>query len=316
MGKPYPGLPTSIVFANDIDPDAATCYNANLATRPGHAPCLCEDIRSINENSIPDFDILLAGFPCQPFSSAGSRRGVHDKNGRGTLFEQCEQIITAKCKANRRPKAFLFENVRGILSSKMPSGIPVPLEIANRMESLGYQVTTKLLCSSDFGVPQDRHRVFIIGTDRSLPPFDFNSAISFVRDRAIPSVALGTPEKLMLGSILQDLHAHSGAEHWPYTPATQSMIDLIGPCVAGAEALPLFQKTFQAQQMPQHYSIGKSWKNIPPERLPPRFQKNPRQPEKVPRPQFLPPIRTGRNKRYNHRRCAARELRHYAPIRK
>lgn len=91
MGKEFERLDTEIVFANDLDQDAANCYNANPLLTADGADCLLQDIRTVNANDIPDFDILLAGFPCQPFSNAGNRRGVNDANGRGTLFEECER---------------------------------------------------------------------------------------------------------------------------------------------------------------------------------------------------------------------------------
>ena len=68
---------------------------------------MLEDIRNVDAESIPDFDILLAGFPCQPFSNAGNRKGVNDKNGRGTLFEECERILKSKVLKGKRPKAFV-----------------------------------------------------------------------------------------------------------------------------------------------------------------------------------------------------------------
>ena len=122
LGQDFKKLNTKIVFANDFDPDACKCYNENSLLVDDGAECLLDDIRNVDANKIPDFDILLAGFPCQPFSNAGNRKGVNDDNGRGTLFEECERIIRAKIDSGKRPNAFLFENVRGILSSKMPDG--------------------------------------------------------------------------------------------------------------------------------------------------------------------------------------------------
>ena len=98
LGHNYERLNTRIVFANDFDTYAQTCYNSNpLLTNDG-AQCLLEDIRNVDAGQIPNFDILLAGFPCQPFSNAGNRKGVNDANGRGTLFEECERIIRKKKK--------------------------------------------------------------------------------------------------------------------------------------------------------------------------------------------------------------------------
>jgi DNA (cytosine-5)-methyltransferase 1 len=147
----YPRLDTHIVFANDFDQDAQRCYNANpLLHQQDEADCMLADIRTIDANDIPEFDILLAGFPCQPFSNAGKRKGVYDNNGRGTLFEECEHIIRAQIENRHRPEGFVFENVRGILSSKMPDGVTsVPDEIRNRMNALGYNVSMRLVCAAD-----------------------------------------------------------------------------------------------------------------------------------------------------------------------
>lgn len=112
-------LPIDIVFANDFDVDASTCYNSNSLLVKDGTKCLLKDIREIGSDDIPDYDILLAGFPCQPFSNAGNRKGVNDDNGRGTLFEECERIIRAKVESGKAPIGFVFENVRGILSGKI-----------------------------------------------------------------------------------------------------------------------------------------------------------------------------------------------------
>lgn len=160
MGMAFHKNPIQIVFANDFDEDAANCYNSNESLfGENNTECRLGDIRTINASEIPDYDILLAGFPCQPFSNAGNRKGIKDKNGRGTLYEECERIIKSKIEEGKKPKAFVFENVRGILSSKMESGITVPEEIKNRMSALGYSVSMKLICASDYGVPQSRFRV-------------------------------------------------------------------------------------------------------------------------------------------------------------
>lgn len=190
QGREYERLDTTIVFANDFDQDAANCYNANPLLTADGASCLLQDIRTVDSNEIPNFNILLAGFPCQPFSNAGNRKGINDINGRGTLFEECERIIKAKINTGHRPQAFVFENVRGILSSKMSNGVTtVPQEISNRMHDMGYEMSMKLVCASDYGVPQQRYRVIIIGIDTELGigAFDFNLMEQVVRQNNIPS---------------------------------------------------------------------------------------------------------------------------------
>lgn len=287
MGKRFGKHPIQIVFANDFDTDASSCYNSNsLLHGNGHASCLLADIRSIEASAIPDYDILLAGFPCQPFSNAGNRKGVNDKNGRGTLFEECERILKTKIDAGKRPKAFVFENVRGILSSKMPSGITVPDEIRNRMEALGYNVAMQLVCASDYGVPQSRYRVLIVGTDKPLPAFDFTELQNVVQANRIPSVSFGDSYKLLLGNILQGADEQPNNEVWPYTTGTQHMIELIGPCIVGKEGFEYFKDKKSSKELPMDIKVGRSWKDISPELLPPRFRRIYDNPKKYHAPKF------------------------------
>ena len=286
-GKEFPKHPTTIVFANDFDKDATDCYNSNPLLVADGTKCLLKDIREVASESIPDFDILLAGFPCQPFSNAGNRKGIHDDNGRGTLFEECERIIKHKVDSGKAPAAFVFENVRGILSSKMPSGISVPQEIQNRMEKLGYNVNMQLLCASDYGVPQKRYRVLIVGVLRCIGSFDFSEMDKVVQESRIPSVKNGTQEKLLLGSILNNIEAIDNQGCWEYSKATQNMIDLIGPCIHLAEAKKYFREGFSMADLPECVFIGRSWKDIPVDKLTPRFRRIYDDPKKYHAPKFF-----------------------------
>ncbi len=168
-----PKLPFNIVFSNDIDKDAVSIYKEN-ADFFNHSNIVHDDIKNINPLDLPDFDVLTAGFPCQPFSNAGLRKGVEDD--RGTLFEEVFRFISSK-----KPKIVVLENVRGILSSKMPDGTKVSDEIVNRLQKVNtvdnsfieYNVSVPMLVkSSDTGVPQNRYRVIIIAIrkDISLAP--------------------------------------------------------------------------------------------------------------------------------------------------
>lgn len=290
LGNDFKRLNTKIVFANDFDVDACKCYNANPLLVNDGAKCLLDDIRNIDANSIPDFDILLAGFPCQPFSNAGNRKGVNDVNGRGTLFEECERIIQSKIEKNKRPMAFLFENVRGILSSKMPDGVTtVPQEIQNRMEALGYDVNMKLICSSNYGVPQQRYRVLIIGIDKHSEKgtFDFDSLLNIVNKYEIPSTLTGKDENLLLGWILQGVHEQTDDVVWEYSATTQNTVELIGGCEHGQEAIDLFYKGYCKKDLPSIVFEGRSWKNIPYEKLSPRFKKIADDPKKYHAPKFF-----------------------------
>lgn len=290
LGKEYKRLNTTTVFANDFDTDACRCYNANPLLVDDGVECILDDIRNIDASRIPDFDILLAGFPCQPFSNAGNRKGVNDDNGRGTLFEECERIIRAKIDSNKRPKAFLFENVRGILSSKMPDGeTTVPQEIQKRMESLDYSVSMKLVCSSDYGVPQQRYRVLIIGVDKHLgkDPFNFDSLIDVVKKYHIPSTLVGKDEKLLLGYVLKGVHEQEDDIVWNYSVTTQKTVELIGGCQHGQKAMELFYDGYSKQDLPAVVFEGRSWKDIPYEKLSPRFKKIADNPKKYHAPKFF-----------------------------
>jgi len=290
QGREFERLNTNIVFANDFDQDAANCYNANpLLTNDG-VDCLLQDIRTVEADAIPDFQILLAGFPCQPFSNAGNRKGINDVNGRGTLFEECERIIRAKINAGHRPQAFVFENVRGILSSKMPDGVTtVPQEISNRMHDIGYEMSMKLVCASDYGVPQQRYRVIIIGIDTELGigAFDFNLMEQVVRQNNIPSKSFGRDEELLLGSILQGVHGIQDDVVWEYSETTQRSVDLIGSCKHGMQAIEYFVPGFKKEDLPAVVFEGRSWKDIPYELLSPRFKKIADDPKRYHAPKFF-----------------------------
>lgn len=286
-GRHYGENNVKVVFANDFDSDACTCYNSNyLLTRGGESKCLLADIRNVSVNDIPDYDMLLAGFPCQPFSNAGNRKGVNDKNGRGTLFEECERVLKAKINKGVKPKAFVFENVKGILSSKMDSGITVPEEIRTRMEALGYNVSMQLLRASDYGVPQSRYRLLIIGVSEELGFFDFDIMKSIICEYNIPSVSYGKDEDLLLGNILQGVESKPDNDYWPYTTATQRMIELIGPCISGNEGFQYFTRGFKKKELPDKVTTGKSWKDIPPDLLPPRFKRIYDDPKRYHAPKF------------------------------
>ena len=277
-----------IVFANDFDTDAVRTYQANQKYLGNHA-FLAGDVREIPDDGVPTFDVLLAGFPCQPFSNAGNRKGVEDANGRGTLFYECERIIKT-CKernGGQLPAAFVFENVRGIMSSKMPDGRTVPEEIRLKMERLGYTVSMKLLKASDYGVPQRRFRFIIIGVRNDIPEFDFSTLDAVVARLGLPS-EIGNAYELSLGAVLSDIPktAPQSNEYWKYSPQGQRMIDLIGPCLDGAEALPKFKKKKALASISQTITQGKSWKNLDPGDLSPRFRKIHDDPKKYHAPNF------------------------------
>lgn len=209
------------VWANDFDKDAQAVFRLNLGEIDGR------DIRDVLAEEIPECDIVLAGFPCQPFSNAGNRKGVHDS--RGMLYKECLRIVEEK-----KPKVFLFENVKGLLSSKYVDGRSLVNVIVGDLDEMGYHVTYQLLNASDYGVPQNRQRLIMIGVDKSL------------------GIEFQFPEKevcdhLTLRNVLNIPTDVPNQVDWPLSP--------------------------QALQMVAHIPQGGSWKDIPYELLAPRFQR-------------------------------------------
>lgn len=277
-----------LVFANDFDADAASVYKQNFKYF-GSKHFHYGDIREVAAESIPDFDVLLAGFPCQPFSNAGNRQGINDENGRGTLFYECERIIK-HCKKKSKgqlPKAFVFENVKGILSSKMPDGMTVPQEISMKMSKLGYKTTTVLIKTSDYAVPQNRQRVIIVGVRNDIPNFDFKSLNGVMDDFNLPSLKKSSYE-LMLGTILSDIPKDAPQYNivWKYSPGGQRMVDLIGPCIDGKRQLEKFRKKVPLEKISSTISQGKSWKNVARKDLSERFKKILDDPKRYHAPNF------------------------------
>ncbi|MYN45916.1 DNA (cytosine-5-)-methyltransferase [Pseudoduganella sp. FT93W] len=193
---PFQELRGKCVFTSEWDKFAKKTYAANFGEMPEG------DITKISAQSIPAHDVLLGGFPCQAFSQAGLKKGFLDT--RGTMFFEIQKIL-----AHHRPKAFLLENVkqlRGhnggrtlaqileILEGKHENEIPdeVPLS-AEAREALGnrlnYQVFTRVLRARDFGRPQNRERVFIVGFDRDYygAGTDFSTIFSWPEPTGVPT---------------------------------------------------------------------------------------------------------------------------------
>lgn len=136
------------VFSSEFDEDACKTYEANFHEHPAG------DITKIDAKDIPDFDILLGGFPCQAFSIIGKKEGFANETC-GTLFFEIERILKEK-----RPKAFLLENVKNLKSHDDGNTYKV---IKSHLLNLGYNVYESVLNSLDYGVPQKRERIFIAG---------------------------------------------------------------------------------------------------------------------------------------------------------
>ncbi len=169
------GFETECVLTSEIKPYAIQALKENFKQDN-----LVGDICNIESKDIPDFDILLGGFPCQAFSSAGKGLGFLDT--RGTLFFEIERILREK-----KPYGFILENVEGLIlhdRNSIKDGIGKTLEtILKSLDNLGYKVKWRLLECQNFGVPQLRKRIFIVGTkDKYINMDDFEEKRSVVGD--------------------------------------------------------------------------------------------------------------------------------------
>lgn len=223
---PYQELGGKCVFSSEWDKFSQKTYAVNYGEVPSG------DITKIQATDIPDHDILLGGFPCQTFSQAGLKKGFSDT--RGTMFFEIQRII-----AEKRPKAFMLENVKqlrthdggrtlqtildileGRNSTNIPLDIPMSDDARNSLsKKLNYQVFYTVLKAADFGVPQNRERIFIVGFDRDqYPNIDFSKEFSFPPQSNIPTklgdiLETNVPSKYTLSSALWAGHQRRKAGH-------------------------------------------------------------------------------------------------------
>lgn len=209
------------IWANDFDKDAQAIFRLNLGEIDGR------DIREVPVDDILDCDILTAGFPCQPFSNAGNRKGVHDS--RGMLYQECLRIIESK-----KPKAMVFENVKGLMSSKYVDGRKLIDVIASDLDEIGYTVTYEVVDSANYEVPQHRQRLILVGVRKDL-------GITFVFPEKMEQ------KNLTLEHILDVPEELPNQTYWNFSPQQEEMI--------------------------QYIPEGGSWKDIPYEKLAPRFKR-------------------------------------------
>lgn len=170
-----------IVWANDFDKYAVQTYRENFGDH-----IVLGDINNISLDEIPNCDVLIGGFPCQPFSMMGEQKGFED--ARGTLFFRIAEIIQHKINIGARPNVIVLENVRSLRTHDKGNTFKV---IKNILENnLGYKVFCEVLNSADYGVPQTRNRTYIICFSNAMAEFVF-------------------PKKIDLNCTLQDLLEHN-----------------------------------------------------------------------------------------------------------
>lgn len=163
------------IFSSEFDEDACKTYEANFGEHPAG------DITKIKASNIPDFDILLGGFPCQAFSIIGKKEGFANETC-GTLFFDIERILKDK-----KPKALMLENVKNLTAHDNGKTFKV---ITTHLEKLGYHVYSSVLNALDYGVPQRRERIIIVG---------FLDDVKFEFPKPVP-----LSERKTLSDILED----------------------------------------------------------------------------------------------------------------
>lgn len=212
-----------IVYANDIEKSVEATYRKNIGD------IHIAPIEDIDKNLLPDCDVILAGIPCQPFSTAGNRNSTNDS--RGNLFLHVMEIVELK-----KPSVVLFENVRGFLSSVDENGTKMPERIKDELKERGYTLKYQLLNASDYGVPQNRYRVIMVGVRNDITVnYEFPEVI---KDKS----------SLVVGEALKNVSSKDNSKDvWKLSPQSEKIIPFI----------------------PE----GGSWKNIPYEYLPDRLKR-------------------------------------------
>ena len=143
-------------YANEFDKHAIETYEHNFNIKVDN-----RDIHNVKGDEIPNFDVMLGGFPCQGFSIAGYRQGFNDEKGRGTLFFEIVRIIREKKLSGHQPKILFLENVKNLVSHDNGNTFNVIIEYLNE---LGYHVKFRVLNGCSYGnIPQNRERIYIVG---------------------------------------------------------------------------------------------------------------------------------------------------------
>lgn len=200
------GVETECVMTSEIKPYAVKTLKHNF----GH-DFLAGDIFEIPNEFIPDFDFLLGGFPCQPFSTGGKRQGFLDT--RGTLFFEIERILRAK-----NPSGFILENVEGLVKHDLENksdqiGRTLKTILHTLENELGYKVSWKVFDSLEFGLPQSRKRIFIIGTKDEKIDLNGNkprfNVLESILEKGLPTLKSEFTDKLLSHFSLEDLYGKS-----------------------------------------------------------------------------------------------------------
>ncbi len=200
------GFETECVMTSEIKPYAVKSLKHNFKNH-----FFAGDIFDIRNEFIPDFDFLLGGFPCQPFSASGKRQGFLDT--RGTLFFEIERILKDK-----QPYGFILENVEGLVKHDLANkndeiGRTLSTILDKLQNELGYNVSWKVFDSVEFGLPQSRKRIFIVGTKNEKIDLDGNEPIfkplKNILEKGLPTINSDFANKILQHFDLKDLYGKS-----------------------------------------------------------------------------------------------------------
>ncbi len=188
------------IFSSERDKVAVQTYKENFGNET-----VAGDIKKVNSSDIPEHDILLGGFPCQPFSQAGKKKGFADT--RGTLFFEIERILLDK-----KPIAFMLENVKQLKGHNNGETLRI---ILNHLDKAGYNTFVDVLAARDFGLPQNRQRIFLVGFRKSLlfnVPFLFPDGLN-INTKVGGILEKNVDEKYTLSKNLWEGHKRRKKEH-------------------------------------------------------------------------------------------------------
>ncbi|MFV0231719.1 DNA (cytosine-5-)-methyltransferase [Empedobacter falsenii] len=250
------GIETECVMTSEIKPYAIETLKYNH-----HHENFVGDIFKVNNEDIPSFDFLFGGFPCQPFSSSGKRNGFADT--RGTLFFEIERILKY-----HNPKGFILENVEGLVKHDLENktdeiGKTLKTILYKLENELGYNVSWKVLDSVNFGVPQSRKRIFIVGTKEKkvdLDNFDISrSTLIDILEKKQPTLKTNFTQKILKHFQIEDLYGKSIKDKRGGENNIHSWdIGLKGEC--SKEQILLLNKLFKERRKKQWAEeIGIDW---------------------------------------------------------
>ena len=200
------GFETECVMTSEIKPYAVETLAKNFSH-----DYFVGDIFQVENVQIPDFDFLLGGFPCQSFSAAGNRHGFSET--RGTLFFEIERILKDK-----KPYGFILENVEGLVKHDLENkhdkiGKTLSIILDKLKNELGYKVSWKVLDSIEFGLPQSRKRIFIVGTKEEKPNLTFSNKefkpLKTILEKGLETIKSDFTEKLFRHFEMEDLYGKS-----------------------------------------------------------------------------------------------------------